>query len=80
MLLRGHWATPWSLPHWERLPERFEIAVAETGSNAFDLGGVRLERIRVRALRDVFPRGQLGDHLAGVLGDRYLSPMDAFAR
>jgi glycosyltransferase involved in cell wall biosynthesis len=72
IVVRGHQVTPWELRPWERLPERFSVAYLETGSNSFDAGSLRLERIRVATLRDKLPRGKLFDIAAVVARDRYL--------
>jgi glycosyltransferase involved in cell wall biosynthesis len=44
-----------------------------TRSNVFDVSGVPLRKIRVRALRDFLPRGLVGDVASGLTGDRYLN-------
>lgn len=72
LLLRGHSANPWELRAWEQLRGRFEVAVAVTRSNLHDVGGVGLDRVQVRAIRDRFPRGRLGDLATLAVGDRYL--------
>jgi glycosyltransferase involved in cell wall biosynthesis len=72
LVVRGHLINPWELRPWALLPERFEVACLVTGSNVFDTGSVPLRQVRVRALRDLFPRGRLGDVAMGVVGDRYL--------
>lgn len=77
MIVRGHQVTPWELRPWERLPERFSVAYLGTGSNMFEAGALELERVPVRALRDLAPKGRLGDLAVGVAGDRYLGLEDA---
>jgi len=72
VLLRGHNANPWELRTWELLADRFDVAVAVTGSNHYDLDGVGLDRIRVRAVRDRFPHGRAGDIATLAVGDRYV--------
>ncbi len=79
VLLRGHNANPWELRAWELLTNRFEIAVAVTGSNHYDLEGVRLERIPVRAVRDRFPHGRAGDIATLAVGDGYRRLEEALA-
>jgi glycosyltransferase involved in cell wall biosynthesis len=79
LIVRGHLSTPWELRPWLELPERFEVSYLLTGSNRFATPE-RLRPVRARALRDVLPRGPLGELSAGVLGDRYISAGDAFAR
>ena len=78
LIVRGHLATPWELRPWLELPERFEVSYLLTGSNRFDRPE-RLRAVPARALRDLLPRGPLGELSAGVLGDRYLSAAEAFA-
>ena len=72
VLLRGHSANPWELGAWELLRDRFDIEVAVTGSNAFDVSRLQLPSLRVRTLRDRLPRGRLGDLAVHLPGDRYL--------
>jgi glycosyltransferase involved in cell wall biosynthesis len=78
LIVRGHLVTPWELRPWRELPERFEVSYLLTGSNRFATPE-GLRPIRARALRDVLPRGPLGEVGTGVLGDRYLSAEEAFA-
>ena len=77
VLLRGHNANPWELRAWTLLKDRFDVAVAVTGSNHYDLEGVELERIRIRAVRDRFPHGRAGDLATIAIGDRYLGLEEA---
>lgn len=79
LIVRGHLVTPWELRPWLELPERFEVSYLLTASNGYATPE-GLAPVRVRALRDLLPRGPLGEVAAGVLGDRYLSAEDAFAR
>ncbi len=72
LIVRGHQATPWELRPWRELPERFRVALLVTGSNRFAMPQ-GLERVPVRALRDLLPPGLPGDAGALLLGDRYLS-------
>lgn len=72
LLLRGHQANPWDLRPWEELTDRFDVACLVTGSNLYSVDTVRLERRRIRALRDWLPAGRLGDLAVAVPGDRYL--------
>jgi glycosyltransferase involved in cell wall biosynthesis len=72
IVARGHQVTPWELRPWERLPARFSVSYLETGSNLFDAGSLRIERVPVATLRDKLPRGKLFDIAALVAGDRYL--------
>jgi glycosyltransferase involved in cell wall biosynthesis len=71
VVLRGHLTNPWDLRSWQHLQPRFDVVCLVTGSNMFDVQGVPLEQIRVRALRDFLPRGRVGDIAAGLTGDRY---------
>jgi glycosyltransferase involved in cell wall biosynthesis len=73
LILRGHLANPWDLRLWEDLPERFDVRYLMTGSNMFEVEGLGLQQVRVRALRDFLPKGRIGDVLTGVTGDRYLN-------
>jgi glycosyltransferase involved in cell wall biosynthesis len=76
--VRGHLATPWELRPWLELPERYDVSYLLTGSNRFATPD-RLRPVRARALRDLLPRGPIGELSAGVLGDRYLSAEEAFS-
>jgi len=79
VVLRGHSANPWELRAWELLLDQFDVVVAVTGSNHHDLDGVGVESIRVRAVRDGFPRGRVGDLATLAVGDRYVRLEDALA-
>jgi glycosyltransferase involved in cell wall biosynthesis len=79
LLLRGHNAAPWNLRMWEQLPDRFEVSVLLTSRNAYDLGDLGMERMGARSLRNLLPRGRLGDFAMGLTGDRYLAADEAFA-
>ncbi|MGB9184332.1 MAG: hypothetical protein WCB67_09720, partial [Solirubrobacteraceae bacterium] len=72
LIVRGHLSTPWELRPWLELPERYEVSYLLTGSNRFATPE-RLRAVPARSLRDLLPRGPLGELSAGVLGDRYLS-------
>ncbi|MEX2645752.1 MAG: glycosyltransferase family 4 protein [Gaiellaceae bacterium] len=76
VLLRGHWANPWELGAWELLSDRFDVSVAVTASNAYDLRGLGLEQRPVRTLRDRLPRGRAADLAVHVPGDRYFGLED----
>jgi glycosyltransferase involved in cell wall biosynthesis len=76
LLLRGHQATPWGMRPWEELPARFDVRALVTKSNRFDVESLRLARERVRALRDLLPRGTAGDLVALGAGDRYIGLED----
>lgn len=79
VLLRGHNANPWELRAWELLEASFDVAVVVTASNHYDMEGVRLERIQVRAVRDRFPRGRVGDAAILAVGDRYVGLEEALS-
>ncbi|HWF26627.1 MAG TPA: glycosyltransferase [Solirubrobacteraceae bacterium] len=78
LIVRGHLVNPWELAPWSELPEEFAVSYLVTGSNRFSLPE-RLTPVPVRALRDVLPRGRLGEVGAALIGDRYLSVDAAFA-
>jgi glycosyltransferase involved in cell wall biosynthesis len=79
LIVRGHLSTPWELRPWLELPDRYEVSYLLTASNRFARPtGLRV--VPARALRDLLPPGPLGELSAGVLGDRYLSAEEAFAR
>jgi glycosyltransferase involved in cell wall biosynthesis len=80
LVVRGQFVNPWELRPWALLPERFKVACLVTGRNVFDTGSVPLRQVRIRALRDFFPRGRLGDVAMGVFGDRYLGADEELAR
>jgi len=80
VVVRGHLVNPWELRPWALLPERFDVACLVTGSNVFDTSDVPLRQLRVRALRDLLPRGRLGDLAMGLFGDRYLRADEELAR
>jgi glycosyltransferase involved in cell wall biosynthesis len=78
LIVRGHLSNPWELRPWLELPDRYEVSYLLTGSNRF-VAPERLHAVPARALRDLLPRGPLGELAAGVMGDRYLSAEEAFA-
>jgi glycosyltransferase involved in cell wall biosynthesis len=80
LIVRGHLVNPWELGPWSALPERFEVSYLLTGSNQFGLPSPPLKAVPARALRDVFPKGQLGSLASAVVGDRYFSTGEAFER
>ncbi|HXP37117.1 MAG TPA: glycosyltransferase, partial [Solirubrobacteraceae bacterium] len=80
LIVRGHQATPWELAPWAELPERFEVSYLLTRSNRYP-PPPQLRAVKARALRDLMPRGLVGDLAAHALGDRYLrSARRAFAQ
>jgi glycosyltransferase involved in cell wall biosynthesis len=79
LIVRGHLVTPWELGPWLELPERYEVSYLLTRSNGF-AAPQGLRAVPARALRDLLPRGPLGEMGTGLLGDRYLSAESAFAQ
>ena len=79
ILIVGHLVSPWELRPWQELPERFEVSYLLAGSNSFATPQ-GLRPVRARTLRDLLPRGSAGDIGVRLLGDRYLSAEDEFAR
>lgn len=77
LVVRGHLSTPWELRPWLLLPERFTVSYLLTGSNRFETPE-GLQAVHARSLRDLLPRGPIGEVASGVLGDRYLAAEDAF--
>jgi glycosyltransferase involved in cell wall biosynthesis len=80
LVVRGHLVNPWDLRAWALLPDRFEVTALVTGSNVFDTTSVPLKQTKVRALRDLLPRGRIGDMAMGVVRDRYLRADEELAR
>jgi glycosyltransferase involved in cell wall biosynthesis len=78
LIVRGHLSSPWELRPWLELPDRYEVSCLLTGSNRYGVPE-GLRTVPVRTLRDLLPRGPLGELPAVVLGDRYLSADEAFA-
>jgi glycosyltransferase involved in cell wall biosynthesis len=78
LIVRGHLSTPWELRPWLELDDRYEVSYLLTGSNRFAKPET-LRAVPVRSLRDLLPRGPLGELSATVIGDRYLSAQEAFA-
>lgn len=78
LIVRGELVTPWELRPWLELGDGYEVRCLfiESNRHAPPAG---LTLTRVRALRDVLPRGVLGDVAASLVGNRYLSAAEAFA-
>jgi glycosyltransferase involved in cell wall biosynthesis len=72
VVLRGHEANPWDLGVWEQLGSGYDVSVLVTRSNRFDVSSLGVERRPTTALRDLLPKGVVGELSAEVLGDRYL--------
>jgi glycosyltransferase involved in cell wall biosynthesis len=77
--VRGHLSNPWELSPWLELSDRYEVSYLLTGSNRF-IAPDGLRAVPTRALRELLPRGRLGELSAIALGDRYLSAERAFAQ
>jgi len=80
LLLRGQYANPWDLRPWSELPERFDVACLVSRKNVYATHDIPLERVSVRTVRDLLPRGTVGDVVAGLAGDRYLGIDHELAR
>lgn len=77
VVLRGHQANPWELRPWTLLEDRFDVVVPEpTRGDGFDTSTLPLRRVAARTVRDMLPKGRLGDVLTRVPGDRYLGLED----
>lgn len=71
IVVRGHQATPWELRSWELLPDRFDVNYLRTRSNPYAVETLELEGVPAPTVRDLAPRGWVGDLAAHALGDRY---------
>lgn len=78
LIVRGHQVNPWELRPWEELSDRYEVAYLRTRSGWFDSSLLDLPARRAPTVRDLLPRGALGDALTRAPGDRYLAPTRAF--
>jgi glycosyltransferase involved in cell wall biosynthesis len=79
LLLRGHHPTVWGLQAFERLPERFSVRLAVTGTPRYSLEGLQLERLPVRTVRDSVPGATAGAVVSLALPDRIRDAERAFA-
>ena len=79
LLLRGHHPTVWGLRPFERLPERFDVSLAISGSLKYDLEGLSLPVVEAKTVRDRLPSGLPGEVAALAVGDRILNPERVFA-
>lgn len=79
LLLRGHHPSVWGLRPFERLPERFDVRLAVTGSPRWSLDGLTLEQVPVRTLRDRIPLATLGSVATLALPDRVLGAERLYA-
>jgi glycosyltransferase involved in cell wall biosynthesis len=80
LLLRGQFTNPWDLRAWGELPERFDVACLVNRKSLFPTDDIPLEQVPVRTLRDLLPRGTLGDVVATLARDRYLGIDEHLAR
>jgi glycosyltransferase involved in cell wall biosynthesis len=78
LLVRGHQANSWHLRQWDHL-DGYHVESLQTGSNWFDTGHLEIEQRSVRTMRDLLPKGRIGDLAVRLPGDRYLNPAKAFA-
>jgi len=79
LIVRGHLVNPWELGPWAALSDEFEVSYLLTQSNRFGLPASPLTPVRVRALRDLLPKGRLGEVASALVRDRYLGADEAFA-
>lgn len=77
LIVRGELVNPWELRPWLDLGPGYEVRCLLTGSNRYS-PPAELTFVDVRSLRDMMPRGPIGEIVAGVLGNRYLSADEAF--
>jgi glycosyltransferase involved in cell wall biosynthesis len=71
VVLRGHSANPWELGAWEPLRDRYDVGIAVTRHNLYDVTGLELPTLPAKTLRDWMPPGRAGDLAVHVPGDRY---------
>lgn len=74
VIVRGHQANPWELRPWEHptIAERFQVIFLRSGRSWFDTRALDLQSTRVWTIRDLLPRGRVGDFAVRLPGDRYL--------
>jgi len=65
--------TPWELRPWELLLDDYDVRCLVTRRNRFDPESLAVPVEQVRTVRDLLPRGRLGDLAVLGPGDRYLS-------
>lgn len=80
LLLRGQYANPWDLRPWSELPDRFEVTCLVPRRNVYATDDIPLDKVSVRTVRDLLPRGTIGDAVAKVVGDRYFGIDTELAR
>jgi glycosyltransferase involved in cell wall biosynthesis len=79
VVVRGHQANSWHLRPWRHLQDEFDVRVVRTPSNWFDTELLGVPTVEARTIRDLLPRGRIGDTLSRIPGDRYLKPAEALA-
>jgi glycosyltransferase involved in cell wall biosynthesis len=55
VVLRGQQVNPWELRPWEALTDRFEVSTLVPDRHLYELGSLRVERVRARMLSDLVP-------------------------
>jgi glycosyltransferase involved in cell wall biosynthesis len=79
LIVRGRLSRPWELGPWLQMPDRFQVSYVLAGSmRSPSLEGLRA--VPARTLRDLLPRGPVGELSALAFGDRYLSAEEVFAQ
>jgi glycosyltransferase involved in cell wall biosynthesis len=74
VILRGHQVNPWELRPWEQdvITRRFDVSYLASRRGWFDTGSLQLDHRRILTMRDLLPKGALGDLAVRAPGDRYL--------
>jgi glycosyltransferase involved in cell wall biosynthesis len=80
IVVRGHQVTPWELRPWRELPERFDVRYLASSRNMFSDAETGVRPVPARTTRGLLPRAGVFDHVAGVVGDRYLGIDDPLSR
>jgi glycosyltransferase involved in cell wall biosynthesis len=78
VLIRGHQTNSWHLRPWRHLTDRYDVVVARTRRTWFDTSSLGLPTQTAPALRDLLPRGRVGNAVSRIPGDRYLRPKELF--
>src|SRR3954447_8658604 len=70
VVLRGHQATPWELGPWLELGSEFDVVLAQTRRNGWDLERLPLSTTPARTFTELLPAraGMLAERF---VGDRY---------
>ncbi len=71
VIVRGYGSNPWELNPLSLLEDEFDIKYLLPQNKYHDTTQIKLQSIKAHTLRDLFPRGRLGDIAGYVLGDRY---------